>query len=180
MAPLRLIVVRTTQPAACLPACLSVCVSVCPCRRTDRTYEELAAAVRGGAIGAVRSVHAIFRDHPVPPIEFLKKVRCVCPRPPPPQLRPSLPPSLLPARSVLASEKQTRSPSHLTLVACMSAAAAAATGPCCRVHRTFILHMFLRSIDSVRFDLRRTPPHLSRTDNTSNQATHRDALQGCG
>eukprot|EP00903_Cladosiphon_okamuranus_P013043 g12168.t1 len=40
-------------------------------RRIDRTYEELAAAVRSGAVGAVRSVHAIFRDHPVPPIEFL-------------------------------------------------------------------------------------------------------------
>lgn len=44
------------------------------CRRVDRSYMELAAAVRGGAIGAVRSVHAVFRDHPVPPIEFLKKV----------------------------------------------------------------------------------------------------------
>ncbi|CAN0192198.1 unnamed protein product [Ectocarpus sp. 12 AP-2014] len=42
-------------------------------RRTDRTYEQLAAAVRKGAIGAVRSVHAIFRDHPVPSIEFLKQ-----------------------------------------------------------------------------------------------------------
>lgn len=44
-----------------------------PRRRIDRTYEELAAAVRNGAVGAVRSVHAVFRDHPVPSIEFLKQ-----------------------------------------------------------------------------------------------------------
>eukprot|EP00904_Undaria_pinnatifida_P003654 jgi/Undpi1/1328/HiC_scaffold_11.g04720.m1 len=42
-------------------------------RRTDRTYEELAAAVRRGAVGPVRSVHAVFRDHPVPSIDFLKQ-----------------------------------------------------------------------------------------------------------
>ncbi|CAM9713557.1 unnamed protein product, partial [Sphacelaria rigidula] len=42
-------------------------------RRTDHTYVQLAEAVRNGAVGTVRSVHAVFRDHPVPSIEFLKQ-----------------------------------------------------------------------------------------------------------
>lgn len=65
-----------------------LCTAPCPCprRRTDRTYEELAAAVRSGAVGAVRSVHAIFRDHPVPSIDFLKQVRVRTHSPPAPLL----------------------------------------------------------------------------------------------
>ncbi|CAN0168007.1 unnamed protein product [Discosporangium mesarthrocarpum] len=42
-------------------------------RRADRTYEELGAAVRAGTVGEVRSVRAVFRDHPTPSLEFLKE-----------------------------------------------------------------------------------------------------------
>ncbi len=41
-------------------------------RRIDPSYQRLLRAVQGGEIGEVRSIHAIFRDHPVPPVEFLK------------------------------------------------------------------------------------------------------------
>jgi myo-inositol 2-dehydrogenase/D-chiro-inositol 1-dehydrogenase len=41
-------------------------------RRIDPSYHRLLTAVRAGQIGEVRSIHAVFRDHPVPPIEFLK------------------------------------------------------------------------------------------------------------
>lgn len=40
-------------------------------RRVDPSYQRLLAAVRAGEIGEVRSIHAVFRDHPVPAIEFL-------------------------------------------------------------------------------------------------------------
>jgi predicted dehydrogenase len=41
-------------------------------RRTDPSYQRLLRVVRSGEVGRVMSVHAVFRDHPVPPIEFLK------------------------------------------------------------------------------------------------------------
>lgn len=41
-------------------------------RRIDPSYVNLLRRVREGEIGEVRSVHAVFRDHPVPSLEFLK------------------------------------------------------------------------------------------------------------
>ncbi len=41
-------------------------------RRIDPSYVNLLKRVRDGEIGEVRSVHAVFRDHPVPSLEFLK------------------------------------------------------------------------------------------------------------
>lgn len=41
-------------------------------RRIDPSYQRLLAAVQEGQIGEVRSIHAVFRDHPVPSLEFLK------------------------------------------------------------------------------------------------------------
>lgn len=41
-------------------------------RRIDPSYQRLLAAVRAGEVGEVRSIHAVFRDHPVPSLEFLK------------------------------------------------------------------------------------------------------------
>lgn len=40
-------------------------------RQTDPAYQRVAEAVRAGQLGDVVSAHAVFRDHPVPPIEFL-------------------------------------------------------------------------------------------------------------
>ncbi|CAM9462040.1 unnamed protein product [Choristocarpus tenellus] len=42
-------------------------------RRTDQSFTQLAAAVRAGEVGHVRSVRAVFRDHPTPTLEFLKE-----------------------------------------------------------------------------------------------------------
>lgn len=41
-------------------------------RRFDRHFQAAADAVRNGSIGTPLSVHAIFRDHPLPSREFLK------------------------------------------------------------------------------------------------------------
>jgi len=41
-------------------------------RRIDPSYVNLLKRVREGEIGEVRSIHAVFRDHPVPSLEFLK------------------------------------------------------------------------------------------------------------
>lgn len=41
-------------------------------RRTDPSYKKLLLSIRQGEIGQIRSIHAVFRDHPVPSIEFLK------------------------------------------------------------------------------------------------------------
>mmetsp|Transcript_37823 Transcript_37823/g.118519 ORF Transcript_37823/g.118519 Transcript_37823/m.118519 type:complete len:358 (-) Transcript_37823:1543-2616(-) len=41
-------------------------------RRFDAAYNQVAEQVAAGAIGEVKKVHTVFRDHPCPPIEFLK------------------------------------------------------------------------------------------------------------
>ncbi|OQR90905.1 oxidoreductase family [Achlya hypogyna] len=41
-------------------------------RRFDPNYAALYEAVQANAIGPVQSVHTVFRDHPCPPVEFLK------------------------------------------------------------------------------------------------------------
>ena len=41
-------------------------------RRFDPTYVALKAAVQAGDIGSLQNAHCVFRDHPLPPIEFLK------------------------------------------------------------------------------------------------------------
>lgn len=38
-------------------------------RRVDPSYQRLYHAVREGRVGTIRSIHAVFRDHPVPPME---------------------------------------------------------------------------------------------------------------
>jgi len=40
-------------------------------RRTDPAYQAVAAEVAAGNLGAITSIHAIFRDHPCPPMKFL-------------------------------------------------------------------------------------------------------------
>lgn len=40
-------------------------------RQADPAYQRVAEAVRGGELGDMVSAHAVFRDHPVPPLEFL-------------------------------------------------------------------------------------------------------------
>jgi len=42
-------------------------------RRFDPHYKQLYQQVQNGEIGQIQMIHAIFRDHPIPPIEFLKK-----------------------------------------------------------------------------------------------------------
>lgn len=41
-------------------------------RRFDPSYLNLQQKVQNGTIGSIQSIIAIFRDHPMPPIEFLK------------------------------------------------------------------------------------------------------------
>ena len=41
-------------------------------RRFDPTYVALREAVQAGDIGSLQNAHCVFRDHPLPPIEFLK------------------------------------------------------------------------------------------------------------
>jgi len=60
--------------AACYDICESENVALhCSFqRRSDPTYIAVHDGVKGGHIGQVQSIHVVFRDHPGPPIEFLK------------------------------------------------------------------------------------------------------------
>ena len=40
-------------------------------RRVDPSYQSVANSVAEGELGTLQSIHAVFRDHPCPPIEFL-------------------------------------------------------------------------------------------------------------
>ena len=40
-------------------------------RRVDPHFQALATNIKNGKIGDIQSMHSIFRDHPIPPIEFL-------------------------------------------------------------------------------------------------------------
>jgi myo-inositol 2-dehydrogenase/D-chiro-inositol 1-dehydrogenase len=46
-------------------------------RRYDPNYAKVVQVVHSGALGELRSIHAVFRDFPVPPLEFLLKGGCV-------------------------------------------------------------------------------------------------------
>lgn len=40
-------------------------------RRVDPHFQFVAEKVASGAVGEIQSMHSVFRDHPVPPLEFL-------------------------------------------------------------------------------------------------------------
>ena len=48
-----------------------------PQRRIDPSYVGLLKAVRSGQIGEPRAIHTVFRDHPVPSLDFLKLGGCI-------------------------------------------------------------------------------------------------------
>jgi len=41
-------------------------------RRFDPEFQRLFECVRNGDIGRIQTIHVTFRDHPMPPLEFLK------------------------------------------------------------------------------------------------------------
>eukprot|EP00484_Ammonia_sp_Unknown_P002922 CAMPEP_0197062842 /NCGR_PEP_ID=MMETSP1384-20130603/148392_1 /TAXON_ID=29189 /ORGANISM="Ammonia sp." /LENGTH=346 /DNA_ID=CAMNT_0042498933 /DNA_START=3 /DNA_END=1046 /DNA_ORIENTATION=- len=73
--------VATEKPVAMDPVTTEKCYQLCEAvniplfcsfnRRVDPHYDSLAKHVRSGKIGSVQSMHSMFRDHPIPPIEFL-------------------------------------------------------------------------------------------------------------
>ena len=40
-------------------------------RRVDPNFQAIPTHIQNGKIGQIQSMHSIFRDHPIPPIEFL-------------------------------------------------------------------------------------------------------------
>eukprot|EP01083_Nonionella_stella_P085001 235390_1 len=73
--------VATEKPVAMDPVSTERCYKFCSdagvplfCslqRRVDHNYQEIQQHIQDGLIGNVQSMHSTFRDHPIPPIEYL-------------------------------------------------------------------------------------------------------------